>query len=178
MGDSSEWTETGLNGNNKPSEVGSALAAITGTHGLGQMNVWDLDVSQISAGDFITLIVKHSDGNDVAFASDETTQAPELVITAGGEPGNALALRSLNSLILSPNPASDLVTISFTGQIQVRLIQVFELTGRLIMNIPAEEIDPKRDYQMNVEGFPEGIFFVKAIDDNGIPYQNQLVIQR
>lgn len=83
LGSNSNWTETGLNGSNKPVAVGSALATITGTHSLGQTKTWNLDVSQLASGGEITLIVKHSNGNDVAFASDETSQAPQLLITSG-----------------------------------------------------------------------------------------------
>ncbi|CAN0586632.1 unnamed protein product, partial [Laminaria digitata] len=59
----SNWTETGLNGTNKPVAVGSALALISGTHSLGQTKSWNLDVSNLSTGEELTLIVKHSNGN-------------------------------------------------------------------------------------------------------------------
>ncbi len=84
LGSSSNWTETGLNGGNKPTAVGGPIGSISGTHSLGQTKVWNLDVGQLASGGEITLIVKHSNGNDVAFASDETAQAPELIITTGG----------------------------------------------------------------------------------------------
>ena len=179
LGSNSNWTESGLNGSNKPSVVGSALASISGTHSLGQIKTWNLNVGQMPTSDLITLIVKHSNGNDVAFGSDETSNEPQLLITSDGIP---FALRfvqkSTNILSLSPNPASSDVDISFKGPAQVSDIQVFDVTGRLLQVIPANEVGPQGDYRMKVSDLPAGIYFLRTLDENGIPYQKQMAVER
>ncbi len=172
LGADSYWTETGLNGLNKPAIVGSELASISGTHSLGQTKVWNLDVSQISGGDFITLIVKHSNGNDVAFASDETAQAPKLVITS-----QAAGAVSSNSLSLSPNPASNEIVVGFEVPVKVGAIFIYDVSGKLVQAVPEGKDKSEGDYPMDVSGLPSGMYFVRTFDAEGIPYQKAMVIE-
>lgn len=175
LGSDSDWTETGLNGSNKPTEVGSALATITGIHSLGQTKIWDLDVSMLPTSGLITLIVKHSDGNDVAFASDETDRAPELVITSEGQRG--LAAKRHNILTISPNPSFDQVELFFKTGIQVIDIRVFDVIGRLVQEVPAEDLKPDEAYRIDVRDLESGIYFIRATDDKGLIYQKQMAVK-
>ncbi len=94
-----------------------------------------------------------------------------------GDSGFMQALKRSSSIKLSPNPANDIVTISFTGPESVGDIEVFDVTGRLIQNIPAREVSSDVDFHMNVNSYPAGIYFLKTIDENGISYQKQLAIE-
>ncbi len=176
LGSSTDWTETGLNGGNKPSTVGSALATISGTHSLGQVKTWDLNVAQLSGGGELTLIVKHSNGNDVAFASDETAQAPRLIITAGGNTSTAKT-GPVNNMVLYPNPANIETTLSFELPTTVGTIQVFDVTGRLVRTIEGGKID-ERGAPVNVQEMPAGVYFVKTTDTSGTQFQQQMLIKR
>ncbi len=176
VGSSSNWTETGLNGSNKPSTVGVALASITGTHSLGQTKTWNLNIDQLATGGLLTLIVKHNNGNDVAFASDETAQAPRLIITTGA---NIITTSTgpANKMALYPNPAVVETTLSFDFPTTVETIQIFDVTGRLVRTIKGGLIN-KGGKPVNVQEMPAGMYFVKTTDNSGIQFQQQMLIRR
>ncbi len=183
MGSHSNWTESGLNGSNKPVAVGNALASISGTHSLGQTKTWRLNASQIPTGGVITLIVKHSAGNDVAFASDESSNPPVLTVTApvAAVTSAKQANATVRSLRLSPNPASSETTIALKtpkGTALTNDIYVYDILGRVLKTIPASSIGSDGVYKVNVSSLPKGVYFVKTIDKNGVPYQKQMAIER
>ena len=159
--------------------VGLALATITGTHSLGQTKVWNLDASRLPSGGMVTLIVRHSNGNDVAFASGETAQAPKLLITSGTA---SLAAKSLNTLSLSPNPASMEIEIALISSKKERVdtsdIYIYDVIGMLVQTIPSGEVDSNGSYRMNVSTLQTGIYFVRTFDENGIPHQKQMDLER
>ncbi|GAB5472079.1 MAG: hypothetical protein Mars2KO_01780 [Maribacter sp.] len=181
LGSNSNWTETGLNGSNKPIGVGVALAAIGGSHAVGQTKVWNLDVASLSTGGELTLIVKQSSGNDVAFASDETFNAPRLVVTTTSVNtlGSGASLSGI--LSLSPNPAVNEVRVSFVSPEGVELvndIMVYDTTGRLVRSVSATEADIEGAFEIDVRSLQSGIYFIRTYDENGIPYQKQMAIER
>lgn len=181
LGGNSNWTETGLNGSNKPLEVGVALAAIGGSHAVGQAKVWNLDVASLSTGGELTLIVKQSSGNDMAFASDETFNAPRLVVTTTSVNtlGSAASLSGI--LSLSPNPAVNEVRVSFVSPEGVELvndIMVYDTTGRLVRTVSATEADIEGAFEIDVRSLQSGIYFIRTYDENGVPYQKQMAIER
>lgn len=181
LGSNSNWTETGLNGSNKPLEVGVALAAIGGSHAVGQAKVWNLDVASLSTGVELTLIVKQSSGNDMAFASDETFNAPRLVVTTTSVNtlGSGASLSGI--LSLSPNPAENEVRVSFVSPEGVELvndIMVYDTTGRLVRTVSATEADIEGAFEIDVRSLQSGIYFIRTYDENGIPYQKQMAIER
>ncbi len=181
LGSDSNWTETTLTGTNSPTAVGSALASISGTHALGQTKIWNLDVSQLTSGGLLTLIVKHSSGNDVAFASDETAQAPRLFITTSEEEGPLLLLKRPNLLSLSPNPAISEVDVTFTspeGKKLMNDILIFDTIGRLVQVISTTEAELDGSFRLNVRSLESGIYFVKTVDSKGHVHQKQMVIKK
>ena len=186
LGDGTNWTETTLSGANKPAIDGAALASINGTHSLGQIKTWNLDVSTLPNGGEITLIVTHSNGNDVAFASDETVQAPQLVITTSGEdedddvPG--LFLRPEPSILsLSPNPAISEVNVTFISPQGKKLtndIFVYDALGRLVRTISTTEAELDGSFRLNVQSLESGIYFIKTYDTRGMVHQKQMAIKK
>ncbi len=172
LGSDSNWTENGLNGSNKPTAVGSAVAVITGTHSLGQIKIWDLDLEQLPIGGLVTLIVKHSNGNDVAFASDETNQAPKLILSL-----EDLEVMLPNELNLSPNPASDEIVLEFDIPTQVGAVFVYDVSGKLVQTVPVGTAKSEGDYPMDVSGLPSGMYFVRTFDADGVPHQKAMVIE-
>ncbi len=174
LGSSSNWTETGLNGGNKPSEVGSALATLTGTHSIGQTKVWDLDVGRLPASGLVTLIVKHSNGNDVAFASDETAQAPELILTTEGS-GPPV---TVNTLSLSPNPASIETNMTLKEPGKLTKVYLYDAVGRMVGTYEGEAIERNGTYVIDVRSLAPGAYFVKSYDEQGNTYQKQMIINK
>ena len=178
LGSDSNWTETGLNGANRPSAIGAAVASINGTHSLGQTKLWNLDVSQLPVGDLLTLVIRHSAGNDVAFASDETAQAPKLMVVT--ETGNTAPLLAAK-MSISPNPATTQAMVDFESPAGKKLtndIEVFDAIGRLVYSVSTDEVNIDGAFLLNVQSLESGIYFVKAHDEFGEPYQKQIVIKR
>jgi len=177
----SNWTENGLTGNNKPIAVGNALAAVNGVHSVGQTKIWNLDVTSLSTEGELTLIVKQKSGNDVAFASDETINAPSLMVTTTGVNTLGAGANLGGILSLSPNPAVNEVRVSFESPQEVQLvndIRVYDTTGRLVRTVSANEADTEGVFEINVRNLESGIYFIRSIDENGVPYQKQMAIKR
>jgi hypothetical protein len=171
LGSDSNWTETGLDGINKPVAVGGPIATITGIHKLGETKTWNLDVSGLIGGDLVTLIIKHSNGNDVAFASDETSEAPELIITVDqmvGEP--------MNMLNISPNPATTEVILGFETPAQVGAVFVYDISGKLVHSVPPTIGNSAGNVEINVSELPTGMYFVRTFDEAGVPHQKAMLI--
>lgn len=177
FGSDSNWTEADLNGSNKPIEVGNAIATITGTHSLGQTKTWTLDIRELPNSGFVTLIVKHSNGNDVAFASDESNQPPQLILSVEGanEIADELSGKSRNALSVSPNPASVETTLIFKEPTDVVKVYVYDVLGRLMGSFEDTKMN---DYgALNVQSLSAGTYYIKAFDADGKTYQKQLLIK-
>ena len=82
-----------------------------------------------------------------------------------------------NDLTIYPNPASVETTLSFAQPTTVGTIQVFDVTGRLVKTIKGGLIDYKGT-PINVLEIPTGTYFVKTIDNTGVEFQQQMLIQR
>jgi hypothetical protein len=175
LGSDSDWTETNLNGSNKPLELGNAIGEITGTHSLGQTKVWNLDFSQFNGG-VITLIVKHSNGNDVAFASDETSQAPELTIVTEATEGSGESM-SFNELRLSPNPANNQIGIGFENPESVGAVFVYDITGKLVLATRKDNNRSVGEYQLDVSQLTQGVYFIRTFDEQGLPHQKTMLVE-
>ena len=180
LGSHSNWTESSLNGANKPLMVGTALASISGTHSLGQTKTWNLDVGQISGGGMLTLIVKHVNGNDVAFASDETPQAPQLTIITESlrtfEP--LLAFRITDQLSITPNPAVEETVISPKEPKTIVEIHVYDQIGRLVKTYQGEAIEKNGAYTLDVRSLSEGSYYIKSVDTDGNQYNEIMVVKK
>jgi len=83
----------------------------------------------------------------------------------------------INNLNIFPNPAKIETTLSFDQPTTVGIIQIFDVTGRLVQTINGGLID-ERGAPVNVQEMPDGVYFVKTIDDSGIEFQQQMLIQR
>ena len=82
VGDHNNWSETTITANNKPVSV---LKSGIMSGKFSQGVTYSFDLSGIESGKMVTLIVTHSTGNDVAFASSENavlSARPKLIITS------------------------------------------------------------------------------------------------
>ena len=93
-GSSTNWTEANLSNSNKPSE-GTKLGQLNTNYSVGSTYSWDL--SNVTPGQTISLIIKQTGGNDVSFSSKEGSSAPKLILEvecddASGAVDNAISL--------------------------------------------------------------------------------------
>ncbi|WP_405383145.1 M4 family metallopeptidase [Maribacter sp. LLG6340-A2] len=86
-------------------------------------------------------------------------------------------VQPLNGLRLYPNPANMETTISFDQPTTVGTIQVFDVMGRLVRTIKGGLIDSNGS-PVNVQEMPTGTYFVKTIDESGMEFQQQMLIER
>ena len=81
------------------------------------------------------------------------------------------------NLTISPNPSSVEASLSFDLPTAVETIQVFDVTGRLIQTIKGGTID-EYGKLINVQELPTGLYFLRAQDDKGHQFQEQMIIKR
>ena len=64
-----------------------------------------------------------------------------------------------------PNPTNGLLTVEIQDPGKVAVIQVYDLMGQKRMTLHCAE-NPSPQYQLNLNGLPEGIYLLQALDDN------------
>ena len=79
LGNGEEWTETNLNSSNQPT-TGDFLGSIDKSYVLGSTEKIPLKIESLNP-EKTSLILLHKDGNDLAFASRQTTNPPKLNLT-------------------------------------------------------------------------------------------------
>lgn len=173
------WTETTLSSTTKPS-LGDLVGTKTGTYGLGTK----VDVPIVTTaiqGDILTLVVTQQSGNDVAFASKEssTAAAPQLVVSyedtrESKSYATAKVPEAVQSeLVVYPNPTIETVYLE-GNQLQGASIQIFSITGLLLQ----QQVANSNRLKMNVNDMPSGIYLLKTLLLDGHKHTERLVIQR
>ena len=181
LGNHADWTETTLNFTNRPITVGASMASISGTHSLGQIKTWNLDASRLPNSGFITLILTHSNGNDVAFASDETPQAPKLTITTEevvNTTPTTFLKRETSLLPLSPNPAVLETTIKPVKPTELSMIHVYDEIGRLVKTYRGPAIESNGNYTLDVRELAEGVYYIRSIDVQGNEHYEMMMVRK
>ena len=79
---------------------------------------------------------------------------------------------SLKQLHIYPNPAvSGEITMAFETDDPAK-VQVFDLTGKVLNSFKTSRTDRAR---INIDHYPNGIYFIKAVQDNNI-YTQKLIV--
>ncbi|MDO6471959.1 T9SS type A sorting domain-containing protein, partial [Maribacter sp. 1_MG-2023] len=81
------------------------------------------------------------------------------------------------SFDLYPNPSFDIVTLNNKDEIQIKEIQFYDITGRLIRSILPDGLQSNFDMIINLYDFTEGFYIVNILDVNGNRYQKELLIK-
>lgn len=102
-GVSNEWTEENLTENNAPS-FDVKLGEINKTYKVGSPEKVSLNSSKLQS-ELTTIILKHSDGNDLAFASKEhpENKGPKLIITYKAPVDSALIVQEEEEILQDDN---------------------------------------------------------------------------
>jgi len=79
-------------------------------------------------------------------------------------------------MMLSPNPTNAEVDVEFEEPSQMRMIQIFDMTGRLVKQ---KQLAGGQDvFSIPVYDLPIGTYIVRSTNDNGLISQQKMVIQR
>jgi CotH kinase protein/Secretion system C-terminal sorting domain/Lamin Tail Domain len=82
------------------------------------------------------------------------------------------AINNISSFVVFPNPASQSLVISF--QSSVNSISIFDLVGRKILE---QQIVNRNSEIVNISSLQNGIYFIKATDENGNHFTSKFVKQ-
>ncbi len=74
-------------------------------------------------------------------------------------------ISALNIINISPNPASELVNVSWTTN-EIARIKIFNTLGKEMNRL---KVDQQQNLSLDIQHFPKGMYFIKALDkDNKI----------
>ncbi len=76
------------------------------------------------------------------------------------------------TLYLSPNPASENVSIKFAEEIGEKQISVFDMLGKQLSKIS----DASPSYVMDISRLPKGVYLVNVISKSGYHCNQKLVV--
>lgn len=76
---------------------------------------------------------------------------------------NSVASASQDNIKLYPNPARDVLNISYSKKINVDNIAIYNLVGKQVTNNKVSGNTAK----INIEDIPSGIYFVRLMDNSG-----------
>ena len=101
------------------------------------------------------------------------------VVNNGSTNKSTLATNTpLNEMSIAPNPASEMINMSFDEPVLIEEILIFDVTGRLIKTIREPLGLNSKSIDFNVYDLPIGTYFIKTIDSKGTQYQQQMLIDR
>jgi thiol-disulfide isomerase/thioredoxin len=73
-----------------------------------------------------------------------------------------------------PNPANSILKVDFGEDITSGVISIMNMTGQIV----EETIVNSNHLSINVSNFPEGIYFIRLDQNNGIQYTERILISR
>ncbi|AIY14011.1 T9SS type A sorting domain-containing protein [Cellulophaga baltica] len=160
-GKSTNWTEENLSSGNRPVE-GALLGTKTGTYNVGASYQWNL--SGVTAGETVTIIVRQVSGNDVSFWSKEGSKAPKLTLSCSAL--NSTAAKSISevsiepSVLLFPNPAQNYITL--TGIAHGDMIIVYDFSGNSVL----QEVAQHTEETIDISSLKKGNYIISIAGKN------------
>lgn len=109
----------------------------------------------------VMLIVKNDCGSDT-FSQVVTVQ-----------PVNVRSINRDNSLSIFPNPATDLVKVTTSGNAIIRTVNVYTLTGQVVSTNKVNSTE----HTVNTSILPQGIYHISVATDKGV-YTEKIEIIR
>ncbi|MEO9891023.1 malectin domain-containing carbohydrate-binding protein [Aurantibacter sp.] len=83
----------------------------------------------------------------------------------------------VNEMLLFPNQANTIVTLSFEKPIEIKQILVFDMIGRLVNSYNAYNVRAGDDYILAVDNYQQGAYIVKTVDVKGAYLEKRLVVK-
>lgn len=78
-----------------------------------------------------------------------------------------------NNFSIFPNPSSGIIIISSERQIQNRRIQVFSVTGEMILSRTGQNAE-----QVDLSNHPDGVYFLRIIDEIANPSLHKIILYK
>jgi len=166
VGNSNNWTEGNLSTANAP-VAGSLLGNLNKTYSLNQAQTFTLNNLSVS-GNFLTLVVTQTNGNDVSFSSDENaTGKPVLTINYNG---SAKSISAENTISMYPNPTLDGIFVNVGDGIGAS-IKVNSLNGSLVAKATALS---SKTY-VDLSKLAKGIYIVSIVKNGELIKMSKVI---
>ena len=157
-GNSNNWTETNLNNGNRPGR-GAELGSLNKNYPLNSKETFTL--LNLQRSNFITLIVEMSQGNDVSFASSESSNGPQLNISYTESGSKSTTSIDKNVIQVFPNPTTDFIEVATSnGDLIIENISIYDINGTYLGELTTS------GNRYNVSSLSTGIYLIKAILKN------------
>lgn len=164
----SNWSQQNLSTSNAP-PAGTLLANMNTSYDLGQSYNWSFLEGSIEGGSMLSLVIVHSEGNDVSFgASENQNQSlrPKLTLNVSNAARNsydALAnVGILKPVLIYPNPITSYFKVRGL-EAGSHVINIHGLDGRLLKRLVVET-EENVDLKIESDYLESGIYLIKVND--------------
>ncbi|MDO6761498.1 DUF5060 domain-containing protein [Tamlana sp. 2_MG-2023] len=162
-GNHTNWTETAITAANAPTK-GYLLGSIDETYQKGNTYSITLDISKITIGEPLTLIIEQTSGNDVWFSSSEVAgKEPKLVIESATASVDDIDMDSVN---VYPNPFVNELVVDLP--IGARTIELYDFAGRHILTKNVETGLRTLVVSENVSSLESGAYILQVITETNV----------
>jgi hypothetical protein len=86
--------------------------------------------------------------------------------------------KSVNRLIISPNPSNIIADLSFDTPVELMIIVIYDTHGRLVRTFKGEKTRQGEIYNLDVKSLQSGNYFIKTIDTKGRAHSGQMLIKK
>ncbi|MCW5517433.1 Ig-like domain-containing protein [Muriicola sp. Z0-33] len=171
-----------IRANTDPGVVGSVKFVMTGA----ASRVWTESAAPYalyadSAGDYAAKTIPQGSYTLTAtpYEGASGTGAAGQSLTVNFTVGLFLpSMEPVSSVMISPNPADRDANLVFDTPAQLQDILIYDVTGRLIKRVKANDNVDVGVYLIQVQDLPAGTYFVRARDVEGKEFQEQMAIKR
>ena len=162
------WTELNLTTNNEPKNF-RKVGSTTGNFTIGKKV--SIKLNNITKNNYVTFIVRQTEGNDVAFASKENgNNGPKLALTYTENNGAKFGVENFDIAVkVYPNPTTDIVIINADNLSLLKSIDIYDLNGRLLNTVLVDNINT--EITIDLSTYSKGIYLLSLQGD-----QNKLKI--
>lgn len=138
---------------------------------------------------FQDLPIGNYKGSDFVLGTYAVTAVPYSLDRMNGEMGTSLTInfeivdterdgKSVNSLIISPNPSNIRANLSFDTPVELMTIVIYDTHGRLVRTFKGEKTRQGEIYNLDVKSLQSGNYFIKTIDTKGRAHSGQMLIKK
>jgi hypothetical protein len=110
--------------------------------------------------------------NTVVYKDHAYNSVPDAPITAGQGAAVGIGEVEQATLIIHPNPVRDVLTISSTGTPDVRILQVLDPAGRIVVQASGTTA------QVDLRHLVAGLYVARAITGDGVVLANRRIIKQ
>ena len=171
-----------IRANTDPGVVGSVKFALTGAatrnwtesaapYALYADNAGNYAATTLPNGSYSLTATPYEGAN----GSGAVGQPLTVNFTVGLIPPSRLPV---NTVMITPNPADREASLVFDTPAQLKDILIYDVTGRLIKRVKADDSRDVGVYLLQVQDLPAGTYFVRARDAAGSEFQQQMAIKR